>query len=116
MVRLLCDQNFNRDIVRGLLLKRPGIDLTRVQEVGLQRADDPALLAWAAQQDRIVLTHDIQTMPGFAYARVAAGQPMPGVFVVDDWVSVGRVIDDLILIDEGSEHAEWAGRVEYLPM
>jgi len=44
MVRLLSDQNFNGDIVRGLLLRRPTLDLIRVQDVGLDEADDPILL------------------------------------------------------------------------
>jgi hypothetical protein len=31
MFRLLADENFNGDIVRGLLLRRTDIDLVRVQ-------------------------------------------------------------------------------------
>ena len=46
MVRLLTDENFNGDIVRGLLLRRPALDLVRVVEVGLAGVEDqPAALA-----------------------------------------------------------------------
>jgi hypothetical protein len=48
MLRLLSDENFNGDIVRGLLLRRPDLDLRRVQDVGLGEADDPTILEWAA--------------------------------------------------------------------
>jgi predicted nuclease of predicted toxin-antitoxin system len=58
MVRLLSDENFNGDIVRGLLLRRPDLDLRRVQDAGLEAADDPTILEWAAANNRIVLTHD----------------------------------------------------------
>ena len=34
MLRLLSDENFNGDIIRGLLLRRPNLDLLRLQEVG----------------------------------------------------------------------------------
>ena len=44
MLRLLSDENFNGDIVRGLLLRRPALDLCRVQDVGLEEADDPTIL------------------------------------------------------------------------
>ena len=46
MLRLLADENFNGDIVRGLLLRQPDLDIVRVQDVGLGGADDPDILAW----------------------------------------------------------------------
>ena len=42
-MRLLSDENFNGEIVRGLLLRRPDLDLCRVQYVGLEAADDPTI-------------------------------------------------------------------------
>ena len=57
MLRLLVDENFNGDIVRGLLLRRPDLDLVRVQDVEYEEAEDPTILAWAAENDRILLTH-----------------------------------------------------------
>ena len=47
---------------------------------------------------------------------VAQGLPVPGVFVVNDRFPIRQAIDELLLINEGSEQAEWAGRVEYLPL
>jgi hypothetical protein len=44
VLRLLSDVNFNGDIVRGLLLRRPDLDLCRAQDVGLEEADDPPIL------------------------------------------------------------------------
>lgn len=115
MVRLVTDNDFNGKIVRGLLRRRPTFDFVRVQDIGMAATPDPDLLAWAAANDRLVATRDRNTMVGFAHARVAAGEPMPGVFVVDHDAPIGSVIDDLLLIDDLTTHAEWAGRVEYLP-
>ena len=83
MLRLLADENFNGDVVRGLLLRQPDLDLVRVQDVGLAGADDTEFLAWAAENNRIVLTHDRATMSDYAYERVAAGEGMAGVFVFE---------------------------------
>ncbi len=116
MLRLLSEENFNRDIVRGLMLRLPTLDLSRVQDVGLAEADDPTILMWAAANNRILLTHDRATMPDFAYARVVAGQPMPGVFVVNDRMSIRQAIDELLLMDACSEQGEGAGLVVYLPL
>ena len=52
MLRLLSDENFNGDIIRGLFLRQPDLDLVRVQDVGLQELDDPTILAWAADNNR----------------------------------------------------------------
>jgi len=82
VLALLTDENFNGDIVRGLRRRRPLIDLVRVQDVGLSGAQDPPILEWAAHAGRIVLTHDLKTVPRYAYERVRAGLPMPGVCAV----------------------------------
>lgn len=108
MLSLLSDENFNGDIVRGLLLRHPNLDLLRVQDVGLQEVDDPAILAWAASYERILLTHDRATMPDFAYNRLVRGEPIAGMFVVNDRMPM-RLADC-------SEQAEWKNIVLYLPL
>ena len=65
MFRFLSDENFNGDIVRGLLLREPNLDLLRVQDVGLRNAEDPDIVSWAISNSRIILTHDRATMPDF---------------------------------------------------
>lgn len=110
MFRLLADENFNNDIVRGLLLRRPDLELRRAQDVGLTRMDDPSVLEWAAADGFIILTHDRRTMPPYAYERVAAGSDMPGLFVLSDRLAVGTAVGELHLIVECSRPQEWADR------
>jgi predicted nuclease of predicted toxin-antitoxin system len=81
-VRWLADENLNKDIVRGSLRRKPDLDMVKVQDVGMSGTDDPSLLAWAASQDRVLITHDGNTMTAYAYRRTAAGEHMPGVFEV----------------------------------
>ncbi len=116
MLRFAADENFNGDIVRGLLRRNATLDIVRVQDAGLSGADDPSVLQWAAEQGRIVITHDVSTLAKHAFDRIAAGQPMPGVFEVASVASIGRVIDDLILLVECSFDGEWEGQVRFLPL
>ena len=109
MLRFAADENFNGDIVRGILRRNPKLDIVRVQDVGLSGADDPSVLQWAADQGRIVVAHDISTLAKHALDRVAASQPMPGVFEVRSVASVGQAIDDLTLLAECSFEDEWEG-------
>ena len=116
MLRLAVDENFNNNIVRGVVRRHPDIDIVRIQDVGLSGADDRKVLAWAAEEGRILLTHDVSTMASFAMERVEAGQPMPGVFEVNMDVAIKTVIDDILLIAECSLPDEWIGQVRYLPL
>jgi len=116
VLRLAADENFNNNIVRGILRRRRDADLVRVQDVGLSGADDPTVLEWAAEQGRVVVSHDVSTLRKHAYQRVAAGLRMPGLFEVPNTLSLGRAIDDLLLIIECSLEGEWEGQVRYLPL
>lgn len=116
MIRLLADENFNNNIVRGVRLRDPEIDVVRVQDVGLSGADDPSVLAWAAEQGRVLLTHDVATITAFAYERVRAGKPMLGVFEVARAVALRSAIEDILLLATCSVDGEWEGQVRYLPL
>ena len=116
MLRLAADENFNNDIVRGLWRRKSELDIVRIQDVGLSGADDPTVLEWAAREGRVLLTHDVTTMTRYAYERVRAGQPMPGVFEVSRAVPIGLALEDILLLAECSLEGEWEGQVRYLPL
>jgi len=115
-VRLATDENFHRAILRGLLRRQPHLDVTSVQDAGLTGADDPYVLAWAAVEGRVLLTHDGQTMPPFAYQRMAAGLRVAGVVVVDSHLSIGKAIEELLLLVNTTFDTEWEGQVHHLPL
>ena len=114
--RLLADENFNGAIVAGLGRTVDRLDLVRVQDVGLRTLDDPTILDWAASEGRVLLTHDMRTIPDFAHSRVAQGLPMPGAFIVRLALPVGMAVHELATIMGASEPPEWVDRVVYLPV
>lgn len=116
MLKFASDENLNNNIVRGLLRRRPDLDVVRIQDAGLTGADDPTILDWAALENRVLLTHDVATMTRYAYNRIEEGHGMSGVFEVDPFASIGQVIDDILLIAELSFEREWEGRIGYIPL
>lgn len=116
MLCFAADENFNNDIVRGLLRRKPDLDIVRIQDAGLSGQDDPAVLEWAAKDGRILLTHDVATITQYAYERVRSGKSMPGVFEVGRRVSIGVVIEDILLLAQYSFAGEWEAQVRYLPL
>jgi hypothetical protein len=115
-LRWLADENFNNDILRALFRRNPALDIIRVQDIGLSGVDDPALLAWAAKETRVLLTHDVSTITTYAYDRVRKGDHMPGAFEVSRDVPIPVAVKDILLISECSRPDEWEGQVRYLSL
>jgi predicted nuclease of predicted toxin-antitoxin system len=100
MLRLASDADVHGDIVRGLRRRRADLDLVRAQDVLTERISDPEVLAWAAAENRVLLTNDRNTMVGLAYRCVATGEPVPGVIATTNQQAIGAAIDDILLIAE----------------
>ena len=116
MIRLLTDENIDNDIMRGLARRLPQLDFVSVRDVGLAGSPDLVLLKWAANEQRIILTHDIKTMVRDAKQLVAQGEPMVGVIFVPDQLEIGRAINDLEMVLECSTESHMRNSVEYLPL
>lgn len=114
-VRFLADEDLHGGLVEGLLSRGPAIDVLDVKSAGLRGMTDPALLELAAQQGRILITHDRGTMLRYFKDRLQAGQPNPGILVVPQLVALGEVIESLLLVWTASQAEEWPNQIVYLP-
>jgi hypothetical protein len=111
MLPLASDADVQGEIIRGLRRRVPEIDLVRVQDALPEAASDAEVLTWAASENRILITNDRNTMVGFAYERVAAGDPVPGLIATSNRQSVGSAIEDILLIAEYMPPEEISGQV-----
>jgi predicted nuclease of predicted toxin-antitoxin system len=117
MWRLLLDENFSNRVMRALLRHQPDVDFVRAQDLPeIAGKDDPTVLEWAANENRIVLTHDVRTMTRYAYDRVREGQPMPGIIEVSLSAPIGEVVEDLLITITASAPEEYEGLVHYIPI
>ena len=92
----LTDENIESELSVQLRRHLPDIDLVDVRDVGLAQTPDEDILQWAADNGRVIITHDINTMRGLAEDRVRAGLPMPGVIIVLGNISYGAAIEGII--------------------
>ena len=97
MLRLLADEHIDGSLLAGVLQRHPEIEFIRVQDYGLRQAPDPIILEWTTQNRFAFVTHDVKSMPRHVGERLAQGRTTGGVFIVPRWLSMGKVIDDLIL-------------------
>jgi len=116
VLRLLADENFNGRILRALKRQIPDLDVVRAQDTRLYGADDPALLQFAADEMRVLLTHDQETLVGHAWQRVRSEMAMPGVIVAPTDCPIGQVIADLELLLLAGQCADVEQKILFLPL
>jgi hypothetical protein len=116
MIRLLTDENFNHDILRGLIRRMSHLDFVLVHDVGLTGQPDPVLLKWAASKHRSIITQDVQTMIPYAEQLVRQGEPMAGLIVVPQSLRIGPAIDDLELVVECYSESDMRDMIKRLPL
>ncbi len=116
MLRLLADENFNGRILRALLRRFPDLDVVRVQDTYLYGTDDRTLLQFSADEARVLLTHDVETLVGYAWERVRARSAMPGVIVALTNRPIGQVIEDLEVLLLTCPPEELDAQIVFLPL
>ena len=74
------------------------------------------VLALAAEGRRVLVSHDVGTMPAHFREFQQHGNHSAGVFVIPQSVAVGDAIEELLLIWLVSDAEEWVNRLEWLPL
>ena len=116
MIAILADEDFNARIIRGLFRQAPDLNVLTVNSAGLAGQPDSAVIAWAASNGRVLVTHDVNTMIEAALDRVLARQTMPGVVAVPQHLGIGAAISDLVLIARCAKPADLEGQIWFLPL
>jgi hypothetical protein len=114
-VRFLADENFNKKIISGLILREPLVDFLKASEAGLTGEADLEVLRAAAALGRVLVTHDRQTMPN-EFGVFLQQQHSSGVLVVPQSLPVRIAIEELLLIWAASGADEWADSIWPVPI
>lgn len=114
-IRFQADADLNQIIVKATLRLEPSIDFQTAPAAGLAGLDDPDVLKLAAEQGRILVSHDRKTMPAH-FGQFIALENSPGVLIVSRKLPISQVAEDLFLIWSASEPEEWVNRIRSLPL
>jgi hypothetical protein len=114
-VRFLADADLNKAIVSGLLRREPSIDFLTAHTAGLRGMGDAEVLALAAERQRVLVSHDVGTMPSHFRAHLKGRNRSSGVFLIPQSLDVGTAISELLLVWLASDALEWEGRIVWLP-
>jgi hypothetical protein len=117
-VRFQSDADFDRRIVRATWRREPAIDLQLATAArsgaGLRGIPDAQVLAVAAQEGRILLSHDHRTMPKY-FDDFIATQESPGVIILPQRMLISVAVEWIITVWAASEAEEWINHILILP-
>ncbi len=114
-IRFLADANLDQRIVRGVKRLASGIDFVDANRAGLRGLSDPEVLKLAADQNRVLVSHDCKTMPRH-FIEFTSEQTSPGVILVRQNLPLRVAIDDLQLIWVESQPADYEDQLVWLPL
>ncbi len=114
-IRFLADADFNHDVIKGVLRREPGIDIRTGISGELRSLSDTQVLALAASEGRILVSHDRKTMPR-AFGEFVKSASSPGVFIISQKIDRLAAIEALVLVWTASEPKEWINRICALPL
>ncbi len=112
--RLLADADLNVAIVTGLVRRNAGIGFKRAEDVPLEGLRDPAVLAVAADEARVLVSHDVTTMPGH-FREFVMQRASPGVILIPQELGIGVAIEALFLICDACEPEDLQNTVCLIP-
>jgi Domain of unknown function (DUF5615) len=113
-LRFQADADLNEDIVKGVLRREPGIDFQTATAAGLRGLSDLEVLALAAEEGRILVSHDRKTMPQM-FGQFIKSQRSPGLFLVSQKTDLLIAIESVLLAWIASDHEEWINRMVAIP-
>ena len=114
-VRFLADANFNQRVVASLLLREPQIDFGLPQDLIPEGTKDPAVLELGATLGRVIVTHDVRTMPTH-FQEFVNEHACAGLILVPARLAIRDATEDLLLIWQASEAEEWMNQIRRLPL
>lgn len=114
-IRFQADADLNQVIVSAVVRRVPAVDFRTAPSAGLAGLKDQEVLAVAARDGRILVTHDQATMPRH-FGEFLRSQRSPGLIVVPQHLPLGEVADDLILVWTATEAEEWTDRIAFPPI
>jgi hypothetical protein len=114
-LQFLADADLNRAIVCGVRHREPAISFLQAHDAGLHGLPDPMVLGLAAQAGRILVSHDISTMPAHFLGFLQEGRRSPGVVLVSQEVPVRDAIEGILTIWSVSWPSEMENQIVYIP-
>ncbi|RKU31428.1 hypothetical protein C6499_04435 [Candidatus Poribacteria bacterium] len=118
MRRYLLDEHIPSIYRTQLLYHDPSVTVWMIGDEGApsRSTSDPEILKWCEHNNFNLITNNRGSMPQHLEDHLAAGHHVPGIFMINLKVSIGLIIEDLILIAGASHEDEYIDQIVYVPL
>jgi hypothetical protein len=113
-IRFQADNDLRSSIRAAVVRREPAIDFQSARDAKLDGVPDPRVLQMAMEQGRILVSHDVNSMPVHFGRFLAEGHHSPGLFLVHQEAPTALVVESLLLIWLASEAEEWVDGIRWL--
>ena len=117
-IRYLLDENMSHGVRDQLLYHEPTLPVLCIGDdmAPALGTPDPLILDWLEKNDYILISRNRKTMPAHLKEYLDMGKHVPGILLIRRGISIGQLVEDLLLIWETSELKDYQDRIEYLPL
>ena len=117
-IRYLLDENMPHSVRDQLLYHEPNLLILCVGDdmAPPLGTPDPVILDWIEQNGYILVSRNRKTIPAHLKEHLERGKHVPGVLLLRGRISIGRLVEDLLLIWGASELKDYKDHIEYLPL
>ena len=114
-LRFQTDADLNQLILHAVIRREPTLDFQTAAAAGFTGLRDPEVLALAAREGRVLVTHDQKTMPR-PFAAFIAAETSPGMLIMPQQLPVATAVEDVLLIWSTRDAEEWRNTIRFPPL
>jgi len=115
-IRYQADNDLKSAIQRGVRRREPAIDFQSARTASFDSLDDLEVLERASRELRILVSHDVNSMPVAFERFLSTGRPSPGLFLAPQDARIGKVVESLVIVWVASDSSEWENQLVWLPL
>ena len=103
-IKYLLDEHVPLSYRTQILRRKPELQVWVIGDPSVppKGTPDPAILCWCEENGFILVTNNRKSMPKHLADHLASGRHVAGIFILNDAMNMGQVMDELILIAEAS--------------
>ncbi|MFT3878088.1 MAG: DUF5615 family PIN-like protein [Gemmatales bacterium] len=114
--KFLADEDWRFEIVLAVRRYKPAIEISTIVELGRSGLPDAEQLAFAHENNWLLLSHDVNPLKGEAELRIKDCRGIAGLFLASQRSLTRAIAESLVMIWAASAAEEWKDRIVYLPI
>ncbi|MBX9258638.1 DUF5615 family PIN-like protein [Desmonostoc muscorum CCALA 125] len=116
-LKYLLDENVDKVYKRQFVQYNPTLIMWVIGDPGVPPRGtlDPEILCWCEEHDFILVANNPRTMPVHLVEHIAQRRNIPGIFILNDNLTIGQIINQLSIISQASFDGEYQNQIVNLP-